>query len=106
MFGDLFDKMKYKYLILINLFTVAAFYVDKKCAHSNFKYFQRKRISESFLHALTVLGGSPGSIFSIYFFRHKNKKLSFLIVTYSIFLFQCYLLWNKHNKKQQQVINN
>ncbi|MFO0975445.1 MAG: DUF1294 domain-containing protein [Planctomycetaceae bacterium] len=39
-----------------------------------------RRVPEKTLHILSLLGGWPGALLGQRFFRHKTKKLSFLIV--------------------------
>jgi uncharacterized membrane protein YsdA (DUF1294 family) len=38
------------------------------------------RVSENTLHAISVLGGWPGSLVAQYKLRHKSKKISFRTV--------------------------
>ncbi len=84
------EKIKYKYLATINIVTIILYKVDKKLSLSNtFKL----RIPEKYLIGCSLLGGTPASIFSIHFFRHKNRKISFLISTYSIMIAQIYLIY-------------
>jgi uncharacterized membrane protein YsdA (DUF1294 family) len=40
----------------------------------------RERIPELVLHGLALIGGFPGAWFGRYAFRHKTRKVSFLIV--------------------------
>ena len=40
----------------------------------------RERIPERVLHGLALIGGFPGAWFGRYAFRHKTRKVSFLIV--------------------------
>lgn len=59
--------------------SLAAFFVfaaDKRAARR-----ARRRVPESRLHLLELLGGFPGAILAIVLLRHKTKKASFLIVT-------------------------
>lgn len=63
------------YLICINLFAFVCFGIDK------YKAVRRKwRISESFLLALTVLGGAFGGLAGMLLFRHKIRKPMFYII--------------------------
>jgi uncharacterized membrane protein YsdA (DUF1294 family) len=83
------EKIKYKYLATINFLTIILYKVDKNLSLSHtFKF----RIPEKYLLGCSLLGGTPASIFSIHFFKHKNKKMSFLISTYTIMLGQIYLI--------------
>ena len=44
----------------------------------------RRRIPERVLHAFELVGGWPGAFAGMTFFRHKRRKLPFLIVVWSI----------------------
>ena len=62
------------YIIVINIITFLAMFIDKKKAQ-NGSY----RISEKTLFILVALGGGIGGIAGMYTFRHKTKKLRFVI---------------------------
>jgi uncharacterized membrane protein YsdA (DUF1294 family) len=62
------------YFILINLLGVAVMAIDKYKAENN-----KWRIPEKTLFLITLLGGGIGTIFGMYKFRHKTKKLYFTI---------------------------
>lgn len=62
------------YVITINLIAFLAMYIDKKKAQKG-----RWRIKESNLFMLVLLGGGIGGIAGIYIFRHKTKKMQFVI---------------------------
>lgn len=62
------------YLIFINLTGFALFGIDKSKARRH-----AWRIPEKTLFAAAVLGGSPGCIAGMYFFRHKTRHFSFTI---------------------------
>ena len=62
------------YLISINLITLSAMYIDKYKAKSN-----KRRIPEKTLFTLVFLGGGIGGIAGMYMFRHKTKKIRFII---------------------------
>ncbi len=62
------------YLILINVISFTLYAYDKIQAIKDMK-----RISENKLLCCTFIGGSLGSIISMLTFRHKVKKLSFII---------------------------
>ena len=62
------------YIIAINLIAFLAMFIDKKKAqHGSY------RISEKALFTLVILGGGIGGITGMYTFRHKTKKLKFVI---------------------------
>ena len=62
------------YLIIINLIAFLAMYIDKKRAE-----YGKWRIKEHTLFILAILGGSIGAIVGMYTFRHKTKKMRFVI---------------------------
>jgi len=43
-----------------------------------------RRVPEQFLHIVALLGGWPGALLGQRQFRHKTKKLSFLIVFWCV----------------------
>ena len=65
------------YLILINLLAFALYAYDKLQALKNLHKVQR--VSEKKLLFFAFIGGTIGSIISMLIFRHKVKKLSFII---------------------------
>ena len=62
------------YLIIINIITFLAMWIDKRKAKKG-----KWRISEGALFVLAFLGGSIGGIAGMYTFRHKTKKTRFKI---------------------------
>lgn len=62
------------YLFTINLITLAAMHIDKSRAKKS-----KWRIPENTLFALVFLGGGIGGIAGMYIFRHKTKKVKFVI---------------------------
>jgi len=74
------------YLILINFIAFLVYGIDKLKAIQNNKNI--RRIPENKLLFLTFIGGSFGAILSMLFFRHKIKKLSFMIKYFLIILVQ------------------
>lgn len=69
------------YLICINIFTFIIFAVDKKRARKN-----KWRIPEIFLFLLSIIGGSFGGITGMCIFRHKTKKIIFMLGLPLIFI--------------------
>lgn len=62
------------YLIIINILSFVLYGIDK------LKAIKRKeRISERTLILIGILGGSIGSLIGMNLFRHKTKKLKFII---------------------------
>ena len=62
------------YLLIINLISFIAMYIDKKRAK-----WGKWRIKESTLFMLALIGGSIGGIAGMYTFRHKTKKSRFVV---------------------------
>ena len=62
-------------LLVWNLFTFLVMGLDKRKAVKG-----RRRISESTLLALAFLLGAPGILAAMPIFRHKTKKVLFLIL--------------------------
>lgn len=62
--------MKYinYYLIIINIISFILFALDKFLAKK-----QKRRVRNSTLLSLSILGGSIGSILGMYTFRHKTQ---------------------------------
>ena len=75
------------YVILINIITFIIMGIDKKKAR-----FGRWRISESALFTLVLLGGGIGGIAGMYVFRHKTKKMRFVIGFPAILLFEIFVI--------------
>ena len=62
------------YIVLINIIAFGAMYWDKKRAIKG-----KWRIKENTLLLLVLLGGGIGAIAGMYTFRHKTKKMAFVI---------------------------
>lgn len=62
------------YIIVINVIAFLAMFIDKKKAQKG-----KWRISEKALFILVLLGGGIGGIAGMYTFRHKTKKMYFVI---------------------------
>lgn len=60
------------YLVAVNLLTVLSFRHDKRCAVAGLR-----RIPESNLLTLALLGGTPGALLARQWFRHKTRKQPF-----------------------------
>lgn len=71
------------YLLLVNIVTAAVYHSDKKRAIKH-----RRRISESTLILLALIGGSAGAFISMRAFYHKTKKPKFYIGVPVIFIVQ------------------
>lgn len=59
-------------LVVVNLWTILRFWQDKQRA-----VVGQRRIPESSLLGLAMIGGSPGALLARHFFRHKTKKQPF-----------------------------
>jgi len=59
-------------LVLINLWTILRFWQDKQRAVAG-----ERRIPESGLLGLALIGGSPGALLARKLFRHKTRKEPF-----------------------------
>ncbi|WP_457744069.1 DUF1294 domain-containing protein [Sulfurimonas sp.] len=75
------QKVIFAYFIFINVAAFLIYWFDKHRAKSG-----KRRISESELHTFALLGGFLGATLSMYIFRHKTSKSSFLIVHIGIIL--------------------
>ena len=75
------------YLIVINLIGFLAMGIDKYKAKRNYW-----RIPEGTLMMLAVLGGGIGTISGIYVFRHKTKKMKFVIGFPTILIIEIILM--------------
>lgn len=62
------------YLVTINIIGFLAMYIDKEKAKKG-----KWRIKENTLLVITLLGGGIGTIAGMYSFRHKTKKMKFVI---------------------------
>jgi len=68
------QKVLFAYFVFINLAAFILYWVDKIFSKSS-----KRRISETELHTFALLGGFLGATLSMYIFRHKVSKSSFLI---------------------------
>lgn len=62
------------YLIIINILSFILYGIDKLKAIK-----KKEKISEKALILIGILGGSIGSLIGMNLFRHKTKKLKFII---------------------------
>lgn len=75
------------YVLIINIAGFASMGIDKYKAKKHLW-----RIPEKALFIIAILGGSVGSSFGMYTFRHKTKHKSFVIGIPSIIIIQFILL--------------
>lgn len=66
---------------VVNLLAFLAHGLDKRAAIRG-----HRRIPEARLHLLELLGGWPGALLAMTFFRHKTRKFSYLLVLGAIIL--------------------
>jgi len=78
------------YFIIINLITFILYGYDKVQAIRDQKGI--KRVSEARLLLLAFLGGSIAALIAMLLFRHKIKKVSFLI-KYFVVLILDLIIW-------------
>lgn len=69
--SDLFP-IAFSALLLVNLWTIFRFWQDKIRAIAG-----ERRIAESDLLALALIGGSPGALLARHLLRHKTRKEPF-----------------------------
>lgn len=62
------------YLLIINIISFMLMYIDKQKSKKH-----KWRIRERTLFLSAIIGGSIGSLFGMYFFRHKTKHTNFKI---------------------------
>jgi len=88
-------NLLYAYVISINLITLLFYGYDKHQARSH-----GFRIPETVLHLLALTGGSPGALFGQILFRHKTRKLKFLLVFIMIVILQAIVIvvWVSRNR--------
>ena len=70
-------------LLLVNAWTVLRFWQDKRRAMVG-----ERRIPESDLLGLALIGGSPGALIARHLFRHKTRKEPFSTQLLVIFILQ------------------
>jgi uncharacterized membrane protein YsdA (DUF1294 family)/cold shock CspA family protein len=63
------------FYVIMSGVTFIAYYIDKSKAGSG-----RRRIPESTLHLMELLGGWPGALVAQWSLRHKNRKISYQVV--------------------------
>lgn len=66
-------------VLVMSLACFVAYGWDKRSAANG-----SRRVPEQTLHILALLGGWPGALLGQRHFRHKTKKLSFLIVFWCV----------------------
>lgn len=75
------------YLLAVMFLSILTYHVygwDKKCAQVG-----AQRVPESALHLLELLGGWPGAYLGQQAFRHKTRKIDFLVVYWFMIILHC-----------------
>ncbi|MFR0823062.1 MAG: DUF1294 domain-containing protein [Clostridia bacterium] len=75
------------YLVIINVITFLAMWLDKRKAERG-----KWRTSEQTLFVLVLLGGGIGGIAGMYTFRHKTQKPRFVVGFPAILIFEIVVL--------------
>jgi len=75
------------YLALVNAFTYAVFWLDKRRAARG-----GRRVSERELMLWVAAGGAPAAFLAMRRLRHKTRKRSFRFAVFGIVLLQLALL--------------
>ena len=81
------EKLLYGWIILLSLVLLVIMGIDKTAAKRG-----KRRIRESTLLMLAVIGGSIGGLLGMLVFRHKTQKPAFYLGIPGIALAQCLLL--------------
>ena len=79
------------YFLFVNILTFILYSFDKLQAISTKKNISR--IPELNLLFMSLMGGTVGAIISMLIFRHKIKKLSFMIKYFAIVLLQIAIIY-------------
>ncbi|WP_075967854.1 DUF1294 domain-containing protein [Neofamilia massiliensis] len=82
-------RMLKSYLLIVNVLTFFLYGLDKFKAKTH-----RWRIKESTLLFFTIIGGSLGSLFGMFIFKHKKNKKVFLLVTFLSLLIYTYIFYS------------
>jgi uncharacterized membrane protein YsdA (DUF1294 family) len=72
----------------MSLLAIALYGFDKRRAENG-----GRRVRERTLHLVELFGGWPGALIAMRLFRHKTRKLSFLLVTWTIAAAHLVGLW-------------
>jgi uncharacterized membrane protein YsdA (DUF1294 family) len=76
------------YFLFINIIVFILAGYDKHQARKN-----KRRIPENTLFFLQLIGGTPGLLTAMLFFRHKTSKTSFIVKFLLILLLQVVLIY-------------
>jgi len=86
-------------ILIMSLVTFITYWIDKRRARGG---ISDRRIPESTLHVMSLMGGWPGAIVAQETFRHKTQKTSFRIMLWVTILLHgvgvTWLLWELKQK--------
>jgi len=80
------------YLIVINITSGILFMYDKLAARKN-----NRRIPESTLHMLEIVGGVFANMVLMYSIHHKNRKFRYYGVTWVVMMGWIVIIWTLYN---------
>jgi len=84
----LITKILLAYYLLANIVLFVSMALDKGFAKKD-----KRRIPESTLFIMALLGGSIGGFGGMFAFRHKNRKIHFYIIYAIAFILHAALLY-------------
>ena len=83
------DSIFIIYLAIINISSGILFSYDKRAAIKN-----HRRISESTLHMLEIVGGVFANMVLMYSIHHKNRKFRYYGATWLVLMGWIVIIWN------------
>ena len=83
-----FTKIILVYYLLINIILFVTMAIDKGLAKKD-----KRRVPESTLFIMALLGGSIGGFGGMFLFHHKNRKPQFYIIYAIAFILHAALLY-------------
>lgn len=86
------------YFISINILSAFVFFIDKRNAIK-----KSRRIPETTLHFLELIGGIISILIMMYLLHHKNKKASYFLISYIILIFWLLIIYYKFDIMNQYV---
>jgi len=79
-------------MIIINILSGILFSYDKRAAIKN-----NRRIPESTLHMLEIVGGVFANMVLMYSIHHKNRKFRYYGVTWVVMMGWIVIIWTLYN---------
>jgi len=86
------DSIFIIYMIIINILSGILFSYDKRAAIKN-----NRRIPESTLHMLEIVGGVFANMVLMYSIHHKNRKFRYYGVTWVVMMGWIVIIWTLYN---------